>query len=268
MRNSRLPGSAARTAVAALAAAAVATLLFASCGGAYSAKKVSRSGDKLAAADALFDGKKFGNAAIEYRDFLQTFAGDERCDYAQFRLAESLRMRKEYALAQVEYKILQNDYGYSEYVDDAFFMEGVCAFKQSPRVERDQTKAYEALDRVTRFLQLFPTSSRVEEGRTVLAQIQEKLAHKDFLSAELYNRGKHYDAALVYYDKIIGIYPETIWAARSHYYRALIRERRGDATGAGADYRDAASAAGQFIEKAEAQKRLKSIEGSAGQPKG
>lgn len=251
-----------------VAAAAVAALLFASCGGPYSAKKVSRASDKLAAADALFDKKKYGNAAIEYRDFLQTFAGDERCDYAQFRLAESLRMDKEYALAQVEYKILQNDYGYSEYVDDAFFMEGVCAFKQSPRVERDQTKTYEALDRVTRFFQLFPTSPRAEEARTVLAQIQDKLAHKDYLSAALYFRGKHYSAALVYYDKIIGLYPGTSWAARSHYYRAVIREIRGDAAGAEADYREAASASGAFSEKIEAERRLKLIEGSAGQPKG
>jgi len=240
----------------------------ASCGGPYRAKKTNQPGEKLAAADALFKRGKYSQAAIEYKDFLQTFAGDDRCDYAQFRVAESYRMDEEYALAAVEYGILSTDYGYSSYVGDAFFLEAVCAFKQSPRVERDQAKSYEALERVNRFLQVFPTSPRADEGRALQREIQEKLGKKEFLSASLYFRKKHYTAALVYFDKIIDLYPATTWAARSHYYRGFIRERKGDATGAAADYRDAVAAGGAFGERAEAERRLKLIEGSIGQSKG
>ncbi len=268
MRDCRHPGSAAKKAVAAFVAVAIAAALMVSCGASYTAKKVSSASDKLATADAFFGKKKYRQAAVEYRDFLQTFAGDERCDYAQFRLAESLRMGKEYALAQVEYKILENDYGYSEYVDDAFLQEAVCAFRQSPRVERDQTKSYEALADVQRFLQVFPSSPLAGEARALLASIQDKLGHKDYLSAALYYRKKHYDAAIVYFDKIIGLYPETVWAARSHFFRGTIRENRGDTNGAAEDFRAAASAEGQFTEKAEAERRLRQIEGGVSRPKG
>ncbi len=243
---------------------AFAALAAASCGGPYTPKKMNLANDKLALADRLFDKGSYGSAAGEYKDFLATFAGDERSDYAQYRLAESYRFDTEYALAEVEYRILINDYGYSDYVDDAFFLEGVCAFRQTPRFEREQTKSYQALERLNRFLQMFPSSSRVEEARTTIREIHAKLAHKDFTAAKLYFSKKRYDASLVYLRKIIDLYPETIWAARSRYYRGFIAEDRGDTAGAIEDYRSVLQSKDAIPEKAEAEKRLRILERKAG----
>ena len=239
-------------------------LAAASCGGPYTPKKMNLATDKLALADRLFDGGSYGSAAAEYKDFLATFAGDERSDYAQYRLAESYRFDGEYALAEVEYRILINDYGYSDWVDDAFYLEGVCAYMQAPRFERDQTKSHQALDRLNRFMQMFPASSRREEARTMIGEIQAKLAHKDFAAAKLYFSKKHYDASLVYLRKIIELYPETIWAARSRYYRAYIGETGGDAVAAIEDYRSVLQSKSAIPEKVEAEKRLRILERKAG----
>jgi outer membrane protein assembly factor BamD len=246
----------AASALVALLLIAALSIAGASCGGPYTPKRINVSGEKLALADRLFARGKYGDAALEYKDFLATFAGDERCDYAQFRLAESYRMDKEYSLAEVEYQILISDYGYSDYVDDSFFLEGLCAFKQSPGVERDQTKTLEALDRLNRFVQLFPKSDRVQEANAVLHEIRMKLGERAFLDAKLYFSGKHYDAALIYLDKIIDEYPDTAWALRSRYYRGYIRESRSDWQGAEEDYREVLSASGTYPEKAKAQKRM------------
>jgi outer membrane protein assembly factor BamD len=243
-----------------LALFALAALAAASCGGPYSPKRMNVATDKLALADRLFEKGSFGEAAVEYKDFLATFTGDERSDYAQFRLAESYRLDKDYALAEVEYRILINDYGYSDYVDDAFFLEGVCAFRQSPRYERDQTKTYLALERLNRFLAMFPSSSRVEEARGVLREIHEKLAHKDFTAAKLYFSKKHYDASLVYLRKVIEEYPETVWAERSRYYRGYIREARGEFEGAIEDYRSVLASKNQIPERKQTDERLRILE--------
>ncbi len=256
MKNLKCRRGAASARVGFLVVAVVAWCA-ASCGGPYAPKKVNVAGDKLAFADKLFAKAKFGDAALEYKDFLATFAGDERCDYAQFRLAESYHMDKEYALAEIEYRILINDYGYSEYVDDAFLLEGLCAFRQSLRAERDQAKSYEALDRLTRFVQLFPTSTRLEEAKGVLHEIRAKLGEKEFFNARLYFSRKHYDAALIYLNKIIDLYPDTVWAERSRYYRGVIEEERGDTAAAVRDYQEALAAKSNFPEKAEAAERLK-----------
>ncbi len=242
---------------------ALAALCAASCGGPYTPKRMNLATDKIALADRLFDKRDYRAAAGEYKDFLATFAGDERNDYAQFRLAESYRCDEEYALAEVEYRILINEHQYSDYVDDAFYLEGVCAFRQAPRVERDQTKSYQALDRLTRFLQMFPSSPRREEARTTIREIQTRLAQKDFAAAKLYFSRKRYDASLVYLAKIIELYPETIWAARSRYYRAFIEETKGDAAGAIEDYRGVLASKEAIPEKAEAENRLRFLERKA-----
>lgn len=243
-----------------LAFLALAALGAASCGGPYTPKKLNVATEKLALADRLFDKGSYGQAAGEYKDFLATFAGDERSDYAQFRLADSYRLDRDYALAEVEYRILINDYGYSDFVDDAFFLEGVCAFRQSPRYERDQTKTLIALERVNRFLQMFPSSTRAEEARAVLREIHEKLAHKDFTAAKLYFSKKHYEASLVYFAKILEAYPETIWAERGRYYRGYIREANGEFEGAIEDYRSVLASKSSIPERAETEKRLRILE--------
>ena len=239
-----------------LAAALAAALLAPSCGGPYKPKRLNVAGDKIALADGLFARGKFGDAAVEYKDFLTTFAGDDRSDYAQFRLAESYRLDGQYALAEIECRLLINEFGYSQYVDDAYYLEAVSAFRQAPRVERDQTKTYEALARLKRFLEIFPKSDRTDEARGTMREIHDRLGEKEFLNARLYFSRKAYDAALIYFNKVIEGYPETTWAARSRYYRAFIRERTGDAAGAAEDYRAVIAAPGNVPERAEARRRL------------
>jgi len=258
--NCRRDAGSARFVLVLLALVAVAA---SSCGGPYTPKRLNLATDKIALADRLFDKGSYGHAAAEYKDFLATFAGDERSDYAQFRLAESYRLDKEYALAEVEYQILINEHIYSDYVDDAFYLDALCAFKQSPRYERDQTKSYVALDRLKRFEQMFPSSPRLAEARALMGEIHEKLAHKDFAAAKLYFSRKHYDASLIYLRKIIDLYPETSWAARSRYYRGYIRETTGDAAGAAEDYRAVLASKAAISEKDEAAKRLGLLERKA-----
>jgi outer membrane protein assembly factor BamD len=236
-----------------------ALLLFTSCGGPYTARSISQPDEKLALAQNYFDGGSYGKAAVEYKDFIATFAGDERSDFAQFRLAESYRLDGDFALAAVEYRILITDYGYSEYVDDAFFLEGVCHFRQAQRAERDQTETYNALNKIERFLQLFPDSPRRDEAMAVREEIHDRLGRKAFLNAKLYFRGRHYAAALIYYDKIIADYPNTVWAARSHYFKGVVMQERGEKDEAIAEYAAALSSERSFPEKAHAAQRLNDL---------
>jgi outer membrane protein assembly factor BamD len=243
---------------------AAAAVLAASCGGPYKARRIELPDQKLALADELFERGKYDRSAVEYKDFLATFAGDERSDYAQFRLAESYRLDEQYAVAAVEYRILVSDYGYSDYVDDAFFLEGVCAFKQTNRPERDQTKSYEALNRINRFLQIFPSSPRREEAEEIRIKIHDQLGKKDFLNAKLYFSMHRDGAALIYFDKIIASYPSTVWAQRSHYYRGLIMKNRGNREEAVKSFEIALREPARLPEREEAARALESLQGDGG----
>jgi outer membrane protein assembly factor BamD len=156
----------------------------------------------------------------------------------------------------VEYRVLINDYGYSEYVDDAFFLEGLCFFKQSERVEKDQTKTFEAKARIERFLRLFPNSVRQQEARNLLKEIDTKLAEKKFMSAWLYYSMGHYNAALIYFNKTIDLYEGTIAAARSHYFKGRIFEKRKDIKKAISEYEKVILSGVDIEEKNDAKKHL------------
>ncbi len=248
-----------RTAMGAVLAIMV--LVLYSCGGPYMGRSVNQPDEKLAIADDLFERGKYHDAAVDYRDFLAVFAGDDRCDFAQFRVAECYRLDEDYAMAAVEYRILINDYGYSEYIDDAYFLEGLCAFKQTQIVERDQSKSYEALGRINRFLQLFPDSPRRAEAERTRDEIFDILAEKVFISAKLYYSKKHYSSAMIYLRKVVSNYPETVWAARSRYYIGRILEYRGEKEEAAREYRDVTGSGLEFKEKADAERRLRNLSG-------
>jgi outer membrane protein assembly factor BamD len=176
----------------------------------------------LKRADDYFNRGKHVQAADLYQKFLQSYVGNERADYAQYKLAESYLQGKEYDLAAVEYQVLITNYGYSEWVDDAIFQTGVCYWREAPRAERDQQKALDALSRFQQFLTTFPDNPRAPAARDYVRQINARLAEKSLESARWYYGRKEPKAALVYCDKVIDNYPENKFWEQAMYLKGII----------------------------------------------
>ncbi len=180
----------------------------------------------LAKGDAYFKRKKNFQSQELYKAFLLRHPGNARSDHVQFMLAESYYEDKEYALAGVEYRILVSNYGYSDYVDDAYFKEALCLYYEAPRVELDQTRTREALNKLQTFVRIFPTSPLIPDVQRYIAEIREKLAEKDLKNAIFYIDARRFDAALIYLDKVIDNYPDNDYWAMALYHKATILERR------------------------------------------
>jgi outer membrane protein assembly factor BamD len=182
----------------------------------------------LAKADEYYEKGKFFQAQELYKAFLSRYPGHDRGDYAQFMLGESYYNNREWPLAAVEFQILMNNYGYSEYIDDALFKLGLCYYHESPKSQRDQQKAHDALSRFNQFLQTFPNSPLVPQVNEYVKSIHGKLAEKTFDTGYYYYRRKKWTAALIYFSKVVEEYPENEYWARSAYFKALILEDRGE----------------------------------------
>jgi outer membrane protein assembly factor BamD len=178
-------------------------------------------------ADRYYEEGKYFQSGELYKAFLARFPGDDQSDYAQYRLGESYFNDEQFQMAAVEFQLLISNYGYSDYVDDALFMIGVSFWRDTPKVERDQQKAHDALSRFEQFLQTFPSSPLVPEVREYVSRIHERLAHKAYLSLHWYYRTKKYDAALIYCDKIIEKYPDNEYWVRAVYHKGLILQEKG-----------------------------------------
>lgn len=192
-----------------------------SCAGKVS--KISATPDAvLKRADEDFNKGKSVQAATLYQKFLDTYVGNERADYAQYKLAESHLQGHDYDLAAVEYQVVITNYGYSEWVDDAIFQTGVCYWKEAARSERDQQKSLDALSRFQQFLTTYPDNPRVPAAKEYVRQINERLALKSLESARWYYRRREPKAAMVYCDKVIDNYPDNQYWEQAMYLKGLI----------------------------------------------
>lgn len=182
----------------------------------------------LAGARDYFDRGKYFQARELYKAFLARYPGNDRSDEAQFYLAESHFYDEEYPLAAIEYRVLVGNYGYSDYVDDAFFKVALCAFQEAPRADLDQTKSFEALSLFRQFMKTFPKSPLVEEARRYIGEINKRLAEKDIKNGLFYYRQKRYDSASIYFEKVIDNYEGNRFWVEALYYQANILLAKGD----------------------------------------
>lgn len=213
----------------------------------------------LAKGDSYYDRGDLFKASEMYKAFLARYAGDDRSDYAQFRLAESYFHDEQYTLASVEYQLLISNYGYSDYVDDALFQIGVCFWLDTPKVVRDQQKARDALSRFEQFIQTFPTSPLVPEARKYVTLVHERLAEKAFISVRWYYRARKYNAALIYCNKIIDNYTDNEYWARAVYYKGLILLQKGEHDEAARQFSQVLSYPEEVAVKQDARARLEDM---------
>ncbi len=215
--------------------------------------------DIMAKGDHYFSRGKYFQAKELYRAFMAKYPGHDWSDKAQFFLAESEFNDKQYPLAAVEYRVLVSNYGYSEYVDDAFFKTAMCALRQSPKSVLDQSKSFEALSLFDQFIRTFPNSSLIEEANTHIGDIHKKLAEKDFDNAMFYYHQKNFKSTAIYLDKIITNYPGNVFWLKSLYYHGTILLKTGDKEEARKEFERVIKYPGDLPVKKQAEEALKSI---------
>jgi outer membrane protein assembly factor BamD len=213
----------------------------------------------LERADDYHKRGKEREAIALYTQFLERYPGHERADYAQFKLAESYFISREYPLAAVEYQLLISNYGYSEWVDESLFQLGVCSWEDAPKYPRDQQKSVEALSRFNQFLLTYPDNARSADARSYVRQINERLAQKAFTSAKWYYRQHEPKAAMVYCDKIIREYPDNEYWAEALLLKGQILADRGDTEGAIQQFTQILAYPGDLPQKKEAEQKIKEV---------
>lgn len=169
----------------------------------------------------MMEKKNYPKAVENFQVIVDSFAGSAIVDQAQFLLAEAHYKSEEYITAAFEYERVYKDYPSSKFAPQAHYQKALCYYMESPQAKLDQENTRFAIDEFNRFIDTYPTNEFVKDAHTKIDELTAKLAYKEFLSAELYRKMKHYDAAVIYYRYVIAEYPRTVWA---HYSRFGIGE--------------------------------------------
>lgn len=164
---------------------------------------------------SLYQSGEYSDAAEAFETVIELGRGTDYGQEAQFYLAESYFNDGRYLLASAEYARYTTLYPRADKREEAHFKEAYSYYKLSPRYKLDQKHTRTAIEKFQLYNSRYPDSERVKETAQYITELRSKLAKKLYYSANLYQRTKSYEAAIVYYDLTIENYPESNWAQRA-----------------------------------------------------
>jgi len=183
-------------------------------------------------ADALFrmaqneyaDGD-YANA-IEVLERLTLSFGDwSRIPEARLLLADSYFGDGEYLTARSEYQRFRDRFVGNPQAPVAALGECKSLAGLAPDPERDQSYTRDAITICGNVSVDYAGTPQATEARQIRESLRATLAEKDYLTASHYFRRKQYDPAILYYQFVVDLYPETEFAPRAllGLYRSNLR---------------------------------------------
>lgn len=171
--------------------------------------------------------KDCARATEEFQRLVSNYPGSALAPDGQYYLAESYSCAEDYVNAVFEYQRAIDTYPSSQWVDESQFKIGESYFHQTRQAQLDQKETLQALEQYRLFLEEFPDSPLADKARERLLEGRSRLAEKVYLSAELYYRQDHLDAAVMTYQELVSSYPDTPWLYRAQLRLGEIARQRG-----------------------------------------
>jgi outer membrane protein assembly factor BamD len=186
--------------------------------------------DQYALAKSEFEKRHWDKAVLELQKLILNYPGVNFIDSAQYLLGMTYYNQKEYPSAINEFNRILTSFPTSSLGDDAAFKVVECDFEMSPKAELDQSHTQKALDELKNFLDDYPLSDKREEAQKLFKECRTKLAKKVYKGGYLYYRMRRYDAASLYFERVLDEYHDTEWSKLAQFClaEALYKEKKYD----------------------------------------
>lgn len=208
------------------------TFLLIGCGGKEIVLRTSDIDDGiiLKRAEEYYNRGKYDKALAELDKI--RYSSSVLADDAHLLAAKVFIKQRQYEMAVSELKWLLGQYAQSDKREEASFLLGETYRLASPRPELDDDFTKKAIDAYNDFLDRYPSSSFADSAKKGINFCEDKLAHKIYLSAELYYKLKQDSAVVIYINYLREKYPTSRWILWADYLEALVRIRKKDAIAA------------------------------------
>jgi outer membrane protein assembly factor BamD len=175
-----------------------------------------------------FDDGRYYEAIEDLKLFIRRNPTDDRVEAAQMHIGLARYQDEDYPVAAVEFEILRNDYPNSEFVEEAWYMQGMCFVKQVPRLDQEQSVTVEGITHFERFLAEFPESARRADAERELAALWRHLDKKQLSAVELYRDLGKKRAALVTLEVLLEDRPRSELRPRLLFLAAELHKELGE----------------------------------------
>ncbi|MEZ4998426.1 MAG: outer membrane protein assembly factor BamD [Bacteroidales bacterium] len=156
-----------------------------------------------------FDDGKYTRSIELLSQILPRYRATDEAEQLNWINAQAHFRIRDYMMAGQYYQNFADTYPGSNNAEEASYLAALCEYYQSPRPELDQTNTRAAIESFTIFMQRYPTSTRTEDCKARVLELQEKLVEKSYLSARLYYDLGEYRAATVSLANSLKEYPDT-----------------------------------------------------------
>jgi len=156
-----------------------------------------------------YDDGKYIKSIELLSQILPRFRATDQAEQLNWINAQAHFRIRDYMMAGQYYQEFADTYPGSNNAEEAAYLAALCEYYQSPRAELDQTNTRKAIESFTIFMQRYPTSTRTDDCKARILDLQEKLVEKSYLSARLYYDLKEYRAATVSLANSLKEYPDT-----------------------------------------------------------
>ena len=175
-------------------------------------EKLLKSSDyqlKYDKAFEYFENKDYVRSATLFEQIATVYRGTVKADTIQYYRAKAYYNQKDYTMAGHYYSELVKTFPKSPFADDSDFMSAYCFYMLSPRPELDQANTYATINAFSLFIINHPSSPRVQEARSLILEMNEKLVNKSYMSARLYYDLGDYKASIIALRNSLNDYPDT-----------------------------------------------------------
>ncbi len=146
--------------------------------------------------------------------------------HAQLRIGAARENQKDYAEAVKAYETAADRYHDQPVIAaDALYREGIAYQKQAAAAEYDQSTAGKAIAAYTDFITLFPDDKRVPRVQRAIAMLKAEQVRGNFEIAQFYEKSRKWAGAVVYYNEVLQLDPNSRFAAQARQRIELLKPR-------------------------------------------
>ncbi|MEO8583370.1 MAG: outer membrane protein assembly factor BamD [Flavitalea sp.] len=174
--------------------------------------KVQKSTDydyKLRMAEKYYTEKKYNFSQQLYQELFPIFKGSTKFEDLFYKYAYCSYYLKDWLQAESLFKQFTEVFPTSPKAEEMEYMRSYTYFRQSPKLELDQTNTLKTIGLMQTFINTHPNSTRNAEANGIIDKLREKLEAKDYNSAELYFNMTHYRAAAIAFSSLLNNFPDT-----------------------------------------------------------
>jgi outer membrane protein assembly factor BamD len=173
--------------------------------------------EKDSAAFYFYRRGDYEKASTLFDELVRVYRGQERAKDILYAYAYARHEARDYLTATQHFESFQRLYPTDKRAEECMFMVAYGYYLQSSPAYLDQSSTLKAINQFQFFVNTYPYSRRAEDANTYIVELRERVAQKEFETAELYFNIENYRAAATSFRTFLQEFPDSKYREQAQF---------------------------------------------------